>query len=68
MNSESESLSAIFGTTIFDKAAAARAHGGGIHAAPEMLSQIRRLAELRDPGAIAGEEFGAKKNDLPYRA
>jgi hypothetical protein len=59
-------------SSIRDKAAAARAHGGGIHggvhAAPETPSQVRRVAELRDPGATAAEEFGAKENDLTYRA
>ena len=31
---------------------------------PDVLEQIRKLAELRDAGALTDEEFNAKKSDL----
>ena len=34
------------------------------HSSPDIPEQIKRLAELRDSGAISAEEFEAKKRDL----
>ena len=44
--------------------AGVRQAGGGGDGGADPMDSIRRLAELRDAGAISGEEFEAKKKEM----